>query len=149
MKGLEEDEMTEIRIFTLDEAERTLPLLRRIFTDLSAEYDGWRDAVAGYEVLAAASRGDAGETTELVAARTAVADAAGRIDRLLGEIEAVGCLFKGFEEGLVDFYALRDDRLVFLCWKFGEEHLTHWHDVDAGFAGRQPIDAAEFSGTIP
>lgn len=46
----------------------------------------------------------------------------------------------GFEEGLVDFHSMRDDRLVLLCWRYGEERITHWHEVDAGYAGRRPID---------
>ncbi len=141
--------MAEVKIFTVEQAERTLPLVRRILADLTAEYEVWREAMAGYELLAAASRAETGETPELIASRNAVSASADRITLFLGELEAIGCLFKGFESGLVDFYALRDDRLVFLCWQFGEPHITHWHDVDAGYAGRQPIDAAEFTGTVP
>ncbi len=141
--------MAELKIFTVVEAERTLPLLRKILADLKIEYDEWREAVAGYEVLAAASRADTGETDDLLRSRGRVTAAAARVNDGLLELEAVGCQFKGFEEGLIDFYALRDDRLVFLCWKLGEAHITHWHEVDAGSAGRQPIDAADFSGIIP
>lgn len=141
--------MSEIRIFTLEEAEKTLPLLNRILADLKAGYQRWQAAVAHYEVLAAASRADTGETDDLVASRTAVSEAANQISGYLLEIESIGCLFKGFEEGLVDFYALRDDRLVFLCWKYGEPKITHWHEVDAGFPGRQPIDANAFSPILP
>ncbi len=141
--------MTEIRIFTLEEAERTLPLLRRILTDLRQEYGTWREALARYELLAAGSRADAGESMERIQARMAVTTAADRIDGFLAEISAIGCLFKGFDEGLVDFYALRDDRLVLLCWKSGEERITHWHEVGAGFPGRQPIDVNDFSAVIP
>lgn len=141
--------MAELKIFTLAEAERTLPLLRRILADLKREYEVWREALAHYELLAAGTRADAGESDELIGARTAVSAAADRIDNYLLEIDSIGCLFKGFEEGLVDFYALRDDRLVHLCWKYGEERITHWHDVDAGFPGRQPIDASDFSAIIP
>ena len=141
--------MTDIRIFTVEEAERTLPLLRRILSDLRTEYDVWREALASYEVLAAGARVETGESAELIASRTAVTAAANRINGFLLELEAIGCLFKGFEEGLVDFYALRDDRLVFLCWKLGEAHITHWHEVDAGFSGRHPIDLTEFSAIVP
>jgi len=141
--------VTEIRIFTLEEAERTLPLLRRILTDLRQEYGTWREALARYELLAAGSRADAGESMERIQARMAVTTAADRIDGFLAEISAIGCLFKGFDEGLVDFYALRDDRLVLLCWKSGEERITHWHEVGAGFPGRQPIDVNDFSAVIP
>ena len=38
------------------------------------------------------------------------------------------------------YYSLREDRLVFLCWRYGEERITHWHEIDGGFAGRQPVD---------
>jgi hypothetical protein len=141
--------VAETKIFTIDEAERTLPLLRRILADLQAEYETWRAALAAYDLLAAGSRAEVGETEPLVAARTAVTDSANRINGYLLEIESIGCLFKGFDEGLVDFYALRDDRLVFLCWKLGEEHITHWHEIDAGFAGRRPIDFAAFSPIVP
>ena len=54
-------------------------------------------------------------------------------------------MFKGFDAGLVDFYSLREDRPIFLCWKLGEERITHWHEIDAGFSGRQPIDGAILS----
>ena len=93
----------------------------------------------------------AGETepSELVTARRTVTDSADRISGFLGEIEAIGCLFKGFDAGLVDFYTLRDDRLVFLCWRVDEVHITHWHDVDAGYAGRQPIDSALLTTELP
>ena len=141
--------MTDTRIFTLEEAERTLPLLRRILADLKREYEVWREALAQYEVLTGGTRAETGETVSLIEARMAVSESAGRIDGYLSEIAAIGCLFKGFEEGLVDFYALRDDRLVLLCWKYGEDHITHWHEVDSGFPGRQPIAAADFSAVIP
>ena len=133
--------MAEARIFTLEEAERTLPLLRRILTDLRTEYRIWQEALADYELLSGGARAEEGETEELATSRRAVTDSADRISGYLGEIEAVGCLFKGFDAGLVDFYALREDRLVFLCWRVDEEHITHWHEVDAGYSGRQPIDS--------
>ncbi|MGQ0702286.1 MAG: DUF2203 domain-containing protein [Gemmatimonadales bacterium] len=136
------------RIFTLEEAERTLPLLRRILTDLKAEYRAWQDALADYELLSGGIRAKDGETEEALSARRAVAESANRISAYLEEINAIGCLFKGFDAGLVDFYTLREDRLVFLCWRVDEPHITHWHEVDAGYAGRQPIDAA-FLTTTP
>jgi len=56
-------------------------------------------------------------------------------------------VFKGFEAGLVDFYSLRDDRPIFLCWRLGEDHIGHWHEIESGFAGRQPIDGSILSAT--
>ena len=140
--------MAEARIFTLEEAERTLPLLRRILTDLRAEYLVWQDALADYELLTGGARSDRGETEELLGARRAVTESADRISAYLGEIEAIGCLFKGFDAGLVDFYTLREDRLVFLCWRVDEAHTPHWHDIDTGYAGRQPVDATFLTTTL-
>jgi hypothetical protein len=68
---------------------------------------------------------------------------------LLEELKAVGCELKDFELGLVDFYALLDDRLVFLCWRLGEPRVEYWHEVDAGIAGRQPVDETLFPGIYP
>jgi hypothetical protein len=48
---------------------------------------------------------------------------------------------RDLERGLIDFPALREDREVYLCWLLGEPEITHWHEIDAGFAGRRPLDA--------
>lgn len=48
-------------------------------------------------------------------------------------------LIKDLQRGLVDFPALRDGREVFLCWEQGEERVAHWHELDAGYAGREPL----------
>ncbi|MGH7703198.1 MAG: DUF2203 domain-containing protein [Gemmatimonadales bacterium] len=139
--------MPDFKLFTLAEAERTLPLVWRVVHDLTVEYPAWRAAVARFEVLTGGARADWGETGELVAARDEVARHADRINRYLQELEAIGCVFKGFEAGLVDFYSLREDRPIFLCWRLGEERITHWHELDAGFGGRQPIVAGSLSGS--
>lgn len=141
--------MPEPRIFTVDEAERTLPLVRRVVLDLQEEYPRWREAVGRFEAVSTELRAESGETLELIAAQSEVVELAARIHDYLTELDQVGCIFKGFEAGLVDFYALREDRLVCLCWRLGEAHVTHWHEVDAGFAGRQPLDEPMLTGTVP
>ena len=140
--------MAAPRIFTVREAEATLPLVRRIVNDLLSAYPRWREQVAKYEVLTGPMRSDEAEPEALRLTREAVTSEAERINGYMEELERIGCVFKGFEAGLVDFYALKEDRLVFLCWKVDEEHITHWHEVDAGFAGRQPIDADMLSETV-
>jgi hypothetical protein len=136
------------RIFTVQEAERTLPLVRRIVGDLLAAHAVWRETMTRYEMLSGSARADEGESAELLATQQRVLREAERIDACQRELERVGCLFKGSDAGLVDFYALRDDRLVFLCWSIEEAHIAHWHEVDAGFSGRQPIDQAMLSETV-
>jgi hypothetical protein len=139
--------MSAPRIFTVAEAEKTLPLVRRIVGDVMLAYPQWREAVSRFELLTGPARAEWGETQELLAAREAVTSQAERINGYLLELEQIGCVFKGFDAGLVDFYALREDRLVFLCWKLGEERITHWHEVDSGFAGRQPLDGPMLAQT--
>ena len=62
-----------------------------------------------------------------------------RLDALIHQILDTGAQVKDINTGLLDFSALRNGREVFLCWKYGETDIAFWHEVDAGFAGRQPI----------
>ena len=62
-----------------------------------------------------------------------------QINGYLDELSSVGCVFKGFDDGLVDFYSKLDGRDVFLCWRLGESEIAHWHELDSGFAGRQSL----------
>lgn len=55
------------------------------------------------------------------------------------KVAALGGMVKGMDPGLVDFYGIRDGVLVFLCWRRGEKKIEHWHDLESGFAGRQPL----------
>lgn len=98
--------LSDVRFFDLEEANRQLPLVRRIVEDILAQY----------------------------------ADGNGEeVQELMNELHELGCYFKGFREGLVDWYSYYAGRPVFLCWKLGEPGIEHWHQVDAGFIGRQPI----------
>ena len=129
------------KYFTLPEATRTLPLVKRIVGDITALYPKWRDLVYRYEFAAAQARPEWGESAEQLDLRAEIEEVAREINRFLEELEQVGCVFKGFEQGLVDFYGKLDGRDVFWCWKVGEEKIEHWHELDAGFAGRQPLPA--------
>lgn len=127
----------EPKYFTLDEANRTLPLVRRIVGDIVESYARFQDRLKAFHQLAAEMVPIDRERTE--ALREEIDDLAEEINGFLGELRQIGCEFKGFDEGLVDFLSLRDGRPVFLCWKLGEESIEHWHELDAGFAGRQPL----------
>ncbi len=127
------------KYFTLDEANRTLPYVRRIVADIVGEYRAWRDTIHRYEVIAAASKSDEGETEEQVVLREQVDAIARRINSYIEELTQVGCVFKGFEPGLVDFSSRLNGRDIFLCWQLGEPEIQFWHEMDAGFAGRQEL----------
>jgi hypothetical protein len=64
-----------------------------------------------------------------------------RLDALVHQVQATGALFKDINLGLLDFPALRDEHEVYLCWKYGEGDIAFWHEIEAGYAGRQPIDS--------
>jgi len=59
-------------------------------------------------------------------------------------ILGMGILVKDLDTGLVDFLSVRKGREVYLCWQYGEEDLTFWHDINTGYQGRQPIDPRDF-----
>jgi len=127
------------KFFTLSEANRTLPLVKRVVQDIASFYPSWKDLVAKYELIAAKARPDWGESPEQLGLKSQIDDVARKIHGCLVELEQVGCEFKGFEESLVDFHGKLDDREILWCWRFGEDRITHWHELDAGFKGRQPI----------
>ena len=108
-------------------------------SDITSLHPVWRDLVYRYELVAAQSDPKWGESTEQVALRTQIEAVARQINGYMVELGEIGCVFKGFEEGLVDFYGQLDGRDMFWCWKQGEERISHWHELEAGFAGRQPI----------
>jgi hypothetical protein len=127
------------KFFTLSEANRTLPLVKRVVQDIASYYPSWRDLVSKYELIAAKARPDWGESREQLGLKSQIDDVARKINACLVELEQIGCEFKGFEEGLVDFHGKLEAREILWCWKMGEDRITHWHEPDAGFAGRQPI----------
>jgi hypothetical protein len=62
-----------------------------------------------------------------------------RVTELVEHIQEAGVLVKDLDRGLLDFPAEREGRIVFLCWQYGEPTIDYWHDIDAGFVGRQPL----------
>lgn len=129
----------EARLFTTASANAALPLVRRIVRDIVEMHPQWREAVSAFELEQDGATAEH-ESDGARDARERAGRLAGEIESCLDELEQVGCHFKGFEEGLVDFPAVRDDRVVYLCWRYGEAAVTHWHEVDDGFPGRQPLE---------
>jgi hypothetical protein len=61
------------------------------------------------------------------------------IEEILGEFRRRGLQIKDLRRGLVDFPAVREGREVFLCWEEGEDDIEYWHDLDAGYVGREQL----------
>lgn len=125
--------------FTPDEANRTLPLVRRIVQDIVDEYEHWKDGLARFEAAVARQHPGEAESSEAFALQRRVDDIAQRINGYIAELEQIGCVLKGFDDGLVDFRGQLDGRDVWFCWKLGEPEVSHWHEIDEGFRGRRPI----------
>jgi hypothetical protein len=136
--------MSGVKQFTLEEANRTLPYLRRVVADLVRDYHAWQETLAKYEVAAArrrpAENGTPGEEGDAERLERHAATLAGAIESYLAEISAVGAEAKGFAEGLIDFPGELDGRQIRWCWMLGEPAVEHGHDAETGFSGRQPVD---------
>lgn len=127
--------------FTVTEANRTLPLVRRIVSDAVRDYWKWQEKIRKYEDIAASRRAtERNDEAEQLERETE--QLARDIDGYAAEIREIGLLMKGFDSGLVDFPAEMDGRPVLLCWQLGEESVQFWHEEDGGFAGRQPLPPA-------
>jgi len=144
--------VTERRVFTVDEANRTLPYVSRVVADIVRDYRLWQETVSMYDaaVLRVHAGEQAGRPQDGEAARLEmrVAEVAAGIESYINEVTAIGCEVKGLEDGLVDFPGEIRGRPILLCWKLGEVAVEYWHDLEGGFAARKPISDLATAGTI-
>lgn len=134
----------ELKLFSAEQANALLPYLKAKTERVRAAKRELDAALRRLEVLSLIADAGASETSPDVRSRERAEARVRRLAREIEEeIEAVqsrGCLVKDLDEGLVDFYSLRGDRLVFLCWKWGEDEVAHWHPLDRGYAARRPLE---------
>ena len=130
---------TDIRFFTVEEANRTLPLVSRIIADVIEENDRLQELLPSLKEVRMRARRNPSAAEELNDLREAVATISARLEGYLKELSQIGCVFKG-PQGLIDFYSMRDGRPVFLCWRYGEDRIGYWHELDGGFAGRLELE---------
>ena len=128
-------------LFTLDEAEALLPRIRDILLDMQRckrEVDELRDGL-GHAISASAGNGHVKDEPALGEQRRRAEALVEQLNHGLSEINALGAELKDVDQGLIDFPHERDGRVVYLCWRLGEERIEWWHEVDAGFAGRERL----------
>ncbi len=131
------------KTFTVQEANAALPLIRAIVRDL---VETSRDTVDRRERLAYLIRGRSRDVQdpyreELAQIEDELEKQSRQLQEYVQELRDLGVEPKSATEGLIDFPAVLDGRLIYLCWKLGEPEVLHWHELDAGFAGRQPLTA--------
>ncbi|HEY8448748.1 MAG TPA: DUF2203 domain-containing protein [Thermomicrobiales bacterium] len=126
------------RLFTLEEANALLPRIAPILEELQAmkaELDTARLALAQFTPAMRSN----GHGVEALAHERQIANLVAKLSQGLREIAGLGVEVKDLDHGIVDFPSRRGDRIVYLCWRLGEERIRYWHELDAGFSGRQPL----------
>ena len=130
------------RYFAPEDVERLIPTLTGIMERaMAANAAGLeaRDALAAEQKRITLAGGGVVDQAAWKARRDRLDRAARDVQAGLEEIQRMGGATKDLGLGLVDFPHLRDGREVNLCWKFGEERITHWHGLDEGYTGRKPL----------
>jgi hypothetical protein len=131
------EEGTELvyeRHFTRAEANALLPQPTELLGQLREAKDELTDSEAHEALSEAAPSNGGGEEGRQVGVAFL------EVRRLLETIEQSGIVLRDIDRGLVDFPAVLDETEVLLCWELGEDEVAFWHDLDAGYGGREPLD---------
>jgi hypothetical protein len=140
------------RLFRVADADALVPRLAQIFREIRGEIGDVEALVRelgqhGYEVRPGeVALLDATAPAEVQRKQQSLAAITRRIGERLETVRALGVEVKA-ADGLVDFRSRLEDRVVYLCWRYGEDRVAFWHDLESGFAGRQPLlDPERFEG---
>ena len=124
-----------MKMFTLEEANALLPSVRSRLERIQRLYRRlaeFRDAAKAAAIASEFGGGMKGGP--------AYVKALYEVGKLTTELHDIGVQLKDYSRGLIDFPSMRDDRVVLLCWQLGDgDEIEWWHEVEAGFAGRQPL----------
>ena len=125
-----------MKIFSVEEANALLPTVRGLLRRIRRAHKRLLSyQTAAKEAAAAAEQGGGGMSDGVRYAVILM-----ELTTFMSEIESLGVQLKDFTQGLIDFPSMRDGRVVLLCWKADEgDQVEWWHDVEAGFAGREPL----------
>ncbi|MBI4473352.1 MAG: DUF2203 domain-containing protein [Acidobacteria bacterium] len=131
-------EEREERVFTLAEANSLLPRLRSILEGIG---DVWVRVKELHPEIQKAR--DAATYDGYSPYGVIYVESVSHLMMLLQQIRGMGVHLKDLDKGLCDFPYMRNGRMVYLCWHLGEDAIEYWHDIEAGFAGREPLDATD------
>ncbi len=122
------------RLFTVPEANALIPKLKELLEDVAKHRDAMREKAPHMEpILKSAATNGGGKIGSEYGVE------AYSLYRAIERVRATGVLLKDLDTGLLDFPHKREGRVVFLCWMPPEERIEYWHDIQDGFAGRQPL----------
>jgi hypothetical protein len=132
-----------MKTFTLDEAQSLLPVLESLLKRALESKQAAEKVEADLAALAQriyVSGGMRVNVGTISKQRADIDSLTERTRETVAEIDAIGVQVKDLDAGLLDFPCRIDDEIVLLCWRMGETSIEHWHTVDSGFQGRQPVD---------
>lgn len=132
-----------MKIFTLDEAQSMLPLVESLLNRAMESKKAAEELDNELTNLARRIHVTGGMSVDVAKVGAQRADLEKHVQRAretVQEIDEIGVQVKDLESGLLDFPCRMDDEVVLLCWKAGEPAIEHWHTMESGFKGRQPID---------
>jgi hypothetical protein len=132
---------TGTKYFTVAEANRTLPLVRAIVRDISElahELLERRERLNRLRPNDRFSLSDAHDE-ELQQVQAELERGQEKMEEYVRELRQLGVELKDYLTGLIDFPSVMNGRVVYLCWRLGEPEVAHWHELEAGFAGRQKL----------
>jgi hypothetical protein len=129
------------RFFNVAEANNTLPLVRAIVQDIT---DLARDLRDRHERLTRIKPGDRSRLSdahdeELRQVQADLERGQEKMEEYVRELRQIGVELKDPFTGLIDFPSVMNGRPVYLCWRLGEAEIAYWHELEAGFAGRQKL----------
>ena len=124
--------MNDARVYTGAEADAMLPALRERLPRIR---EARTEMFAGAELVRERLAGDGGGSS----GGRGYWEAQATLKEEIEWLAAQDILLRDPETGLVDFPGERQGRRVWLCWRLGEERVAHWHDLETGFSGRQPL----------
>lgn len=133
-----------IRTFTLREANNLLPLISKKLEEIFVINEHIKSLTNDIENLVSIWGKDVLEKGHMDNAYyfSKVSEREGAFQEIIkkiNQIQATGCIVKDLETGLVDFYFDNKGNVVLLCWKYGEQRISHWHPVNEGFKTRREI----------
>jgi hypothetical protein len=132
-----------MKLFTLDEAQALVPVLESLLKrgiDAKQAAEGISEELRRLQQRIFMSGGMHVDVGRVGRQRTEMDAHIQRAKDAVEEIDSIGVQVKDLDIGLLDFPCKVDDRIVLLCWKMGEPKITHWHTIESGFSGRQPLD---------
>ena len=134
------------KYYTLEEANKTLPLLRVILRDvtsLAAELRGQYERLVRLQETDGLDLAHKEEVQQLVEEFERGQERMREYER---ELEKLDVELQDHNVGLIDFWSLQNGKEVYLCWKLDEPEVAHWHDLNSGFAGRRKIAQKVLNG---